>query len=200
MSKYTLEPSNEMQTREWFAAHLDQFEYDIIESRQAFPDYLLRDSSGNDIRVEAEHQSSNFVAHGHDFDGCDLVICWIHTQQLPLPVLELSEGVLHEPNALPTHPREYPVRVKTKRKTVPGMEEALYSAYDELVVFGKAFSRDTRAWGDCLDIMAEPRLELWSATRKLVQALKEKGVDFDGLHPYDLQALLFAYLKDRLSI
>jgi hypothetical protein len=42
------------------------------------------------VRIEFEFVSSNFREHGHDPNGCDLVVCWEHDwQDCPVGVLEL---------------------------------------------------------------------------------------------------------------
>jgi len=43
------------------------------------------------VRIEFEYQSRNFREHGHDPDGCDLIVCWEHNwPECPLQVLELQ--------------------------------------------------------------------------------------------------------------
>lgn len=42
------------------------------------------------VRIEFEYKSSNFVEHGHDPEGCDLIVCWIHDWlESSVEVLEL---------------------------------------------------------------------------------------------------------------
>jgi hypothetical protein len=46
------------------------------------------------VRIEFEHQSRNFKAHGHDPQGCDLIVCWEHNwPECPLEVIELKKVV-----------------------------------------------------------------------------------------------------------
>jgi hypothetical protein len=46
------------------------------------------------VRIEFEWQSRNFRTHGHDPEGCDLVVCWEHTwPDCPVEVLELKREV-----------------------------------------------------------------------------------------------------------
>jgi hypothetical protein len=96
MSKIEFIPRNEIQTREWFCYHLDEFEYSIVESQIPFPDYTLKDGDGNILATEMEYQSVNFINHQHDPKKCDLVICWIHNAALPMPVFELSTRKLYD--------------------------------------------------------------------------------------------------------
>lgn len=42
------------------------------------------------VRIEFEHRSRSFVDHGHDPNGCDLIVCWEHKwPDCPIEVLEL---------------------------------------------------------------------------------------------------------------
>ena len=42
------------------------------------------------VRIEFEYLSSNFLDHGHDPAGCDMIACWEHDwPECPLEVLEL---------------------------------------------------------------------------------------------------------------
>jgi len=69
----------------------------LIESvRTDFPDCEGKrcfDKQGNrweHVRIELEYKSSNSKDHGHNEDGCDIIVCWIHDwDQCPVEVLEL---------------------------------------------------------------------------------------------------------------
>jgi len=62
-----------------------------------FPDAEVKRHEGRGwrrVRVEFEHQSRNFRAHGHDPAGCDLIVCWDHNwPDCPVEVLELKSAV-----------------------------------------------------------------------------------------------------------
>lgn len=46
------------------------------------------------VRIEFEYQSRTFRDHGHDPNGCDLVVCWEHNwPECPLEVLELRKVI-----------------------------------------------------------------------------------------------------------
>ena len=95
-------PANEMGVREVFATKANEMRLSILKSRSRFPDYILVDErNGNTKKIlaEAEFRSENFVNHGHDVKGCDLVICWQHTRQLPIEVLELCTMQFHDADA-----------------------------------------------------------------------------------------------------
>jgi hypothetical protein len=45
-------------------------------------------------RIEFEYQSRNFSSHGHDPNGCDLIVCWEHNwPDCPVEVLELKTSI-----------------------------------------------------------------------------------------------------------
>jgi hypothetical protein len=46
------------------------------------------------VRIEFEHESRNFLFHGHSLTGCDLIVCWSHNWlDCPIEVLELKSLV-----------------------------------------------------------------------------------------------------------
>ena len=91
----TFVPRSELNVREIFAQRSERLGYRIIESRAAFPDYLL-EHEGERILAEAEFRTSNFLHHRHDLARCDLIIVWEHDlPSMPLPVLELKAETLH---------------------------------------------------------------------------------------------------------
>jgi hypothetical protein len=64
--------------------------FNVLKSQVAFPDMILEDGNGI-IRAEVERNSSDFISHQHDPDGCDLIICWRHNwNDCPLPVMTIS--------------------------------------------------------------------------------------------------------------
>jgi len=51
------------------------------------------------VLIEFEYRSSNFRVHGHNSEGCDLIVCWIHDwEDCPLEVLELSSQIKYLSN------------------------------------------------------------------------------------------------------
>lgn len=97
MTSLTFVPRSELNVREVFAQRAARLGYRIVESRAAFPDYLL-EHEGHRIFAEAEFRTSNFLRHRHDLGRCDLIIVWQHDVVMPLPVLELKTGALHSPS------------------------------------------------------------------------------------------------------
>lgn len=95
MKEMTFVPRSELNVREIFAQRADHLGYRIVESRAAFPDYLL-EHEGDRILAEAEFRTSDFLRHRHDLARCDLVIVWEHDlASMPIPVLELKTNSLH---------------------------------------------------------------------------------------------------------
>ena len=42
------------------------------------------------VSIEFEYRSRNFHSHGHDPNGCDVIVCWEHNwPECPVEVLEL---------------------------------------------------------------------------------------------------------------
>lgn len=70
-----------------------------------FPDAEVKRRDGNGwrrLRVEFEHLSRNFVAHGHEPSGCDLIVCWEDNwPDCPLEVLELRSVLPNLANTMP---------------------------------------------------------------------------------------------------
>lgn len=95
MKEMTFVPRSELNVREIFAQRAERLGYRIIESRAAFPDYLL-EHEGDRILAEAEFRTSHFLRHRHDLARCDLVIVWDHDlPSMPIPVLEMKTEALH---------------------------------------------------------------------------------------------------------
>ena len=95
MKRTTFIPRNEISVRELFAQRAAQLGYQILESRAAFPDYVL-EREGQKMFAEAEFRTSDFLRHRHDLSRCDLIIVWEHDlPSMPMPVLELKTDVLH---------------------------------------------------------------------------------------------------------
>ncbi|MBN8597358.1 MAG: hypothetical protein J0L78_06750 [Planctomycetes bacterium] len=71
----------------------------LIEAVQpGFPDceakYKGEDGKWRRLRIEFEYESRNFLVHGHDAAGCDVVVCWRHNwKECPVKVVELCSVV-----------------------------------------------------------------------------------------------------------
>ncbi|MBL8885779.1 MAG: hypothetical protein JNK16_03890 [Phycisphaerales bacterium] len=72
----------------------------LIEAVQpGFPDceakYKGEDGKWRRLRIEFEYESRNFLVHGHDAAGCDVIVCWRHNwKECPVKVVELCSAVL----------------------------------------------------------------------------------------------------------
>jgi hypothetical protein len=95
MKRASFVPRNEISVRELFAQRAARLGYQILESRAAFPDYVL-EQEGRRIFAEAEFRTSDFLKHRHDLGRCDLILVWEHDlPSMPIPVLELRSGATH---------------------------------------------------------------------------------------------------------
>jgi hypothetical protein len=95
MKETSFVPRSELNVREIFAQRAERLGYRIVESRAAFPDYLL-EHEGERLLAEAEFRTSDFLRHRHDLARCDLVVVWEHNlPSMPIPVLELKTNSLH---------------------------------------------------------------------------------------------------------
>lgn len=71
----------------------------IVESvTTGFPDCEAKRRIGNGrwekVRIEFEYQSRNFNIHGHNPNGCDVIVCWEHNwSECSLEVLELRTAI-----------------------------------------------------------------------------------------------------------
>jgi hypothetical protein len=97
MRTATFQPKNEINVRELFAQRAARLGYRILESRSAFPDYVL-ERDGQKLFAEAEYRTSDFLRHRHDLGRCDLILVWEHdVSYMPIPILDLRAGVLLQP-------------------------------------------------------------------------------------------------------
>jgi hypothetical protein len=46
------------------------------------------------VKIEFEHESRNFLLHGHKPEKCHLIVCWRHNwEECPLEVIELRTAL-----------------------------------------------------------------------------------------------------------
>jgi hypothetical protein len=72
--------TNERDVREHFLNRAHRFGLLLVEGQEAYPDLHMRDvESGENVYVEVEHLSANFLAHGHHKqeveNDADILIC-----------------------------------------------------------------------------------------------------------------------------
>jgi hypothetical protein len=68
----------------------------IKKVQQAFPDIIalrkIDERTWQEVKIEVEEESRNFLYHGHCVGGADLIVCWTHNwPECPLEVVELSK-------------------------------------------------------------------------------------------------------------
>lgn len=189
-------PQNEIQTREWFVAHLADFDYNIVKSASAFPDYILEGLDGTSYRVEVESESANFIRHKHNAAGCDFVLCWIHNAKLVIPVLELSSKKWFE--ASQTSEQHYDVslakvtksskRIDARRIKIQGLCESVL--IEEHAAFMAAFAGYLKAKSEYLSAIQPSYFALLSATSDLSLGIRGRKVDIGKVSPEEMFALL----------
>ncbi len=69
----------------------------VEEIKPGFPDCIARRFTGKGwqrVAVEFEFESANFKQHGHDPDGCDIIVCWRHNwAECPIEVIALRHRI-----------------------------------------------------------------------------------------------------------
>jgi len=71
------EPVSEMMVVYLVGFFAPLFGWRTLMVREEFPDALFENiKTGEQIRVEFESLSSNFLDHNHSPSGCDAIICW----------------------------------------------------------------------------------------------------------------------------
>jgi hypothetical protein len=93
-------PTSEIGVVYVFAILAPLLVYAVEVLRTRFPDCIARRKldgpadTWEQVRIEFEFKSRNFVAHRHDPSQCDLIVCWEHDwPDCPLEVLELRQVV-----------------------------------------------------------------------------------------------------------
>jgi len=94
-------PTYENEVVAMFGAIAHEIGFEIISNRAEFPDCKanrkIEGSARNRFKeclIEFELRSSDFKAHKHPVNGCDLIVCWEHDwKDCPLEVLELKKTI-----------------------------------------------------------------------------------------------------------
>ncbi|HET9838027.1 MAG TPA: hypothetical protein VFR84_07315 [Candidatus Angelobacter sp.] len=89
-------PENENGVLVLFGMWAWRLGFAIKKVQTAFPDIIalrkIDEQTWQEVRIEAEQESRNFVKHGHSPSGADLLVCWIHNwPECPIEVIELSK-------------------------------------------------------------------------------------------------------------
>lgn len=83
-------PQNEMGVVFLLGGVIDRIGYRMAYIDGRYPDAVLVGPDKSKVKTELEFNASSFIAHGHNPDLCDLVICWNQDTKLGLPVIELK--------------------------------------------------------------------------------------------------------------
>jgi hypothetical protein len=91
-------PTNEFGVLFLFGTIADRLGFLVLRVQAEFPDIEALRMVGRDklqrVRIELEQESRNFMKHGHDPNGCDLIVCWEHNwEECPLEVIELRKEI-----------------------------------------------------------------------------------------------------------
>jgi hypothetical protein len=89
-------PTNEMGVVFLFGVMARDLGYIVTLLQAQFPDCealrRMTPDKWQRLRIEFEFESRNFLTHGHDVNGCDMIVCWKHNwPECPLQVVELSK-------------------------------------------------------------------------------------------------------------
>ena len=88
-------PVNEMGVVFLFALVAADLGFQVESLWGRFPDGHARrevaPGKWQDCRIEFEYESKNFLLHGHDPQGCDVIVCWRHTWKEPPEEIEVVE-------------------------------------------------------------------------------------------------------------
>ena len=102
-------PTNEFGVLFLFGAIADRLGFLVLRVQAEFPDIEALRMVGRDKLQKRKNGTGtgeqNFMKHGHDPNGCDLIVCWEHNwEECPLEVIELKTE-LSKP-ALPAEDRQ----------------------------------------------------------------------------------------------
>lgn len=96
-------PVNEQGVVFLFGMIAHELGYAVERVQTGYPDCEAKRRVGQGrwerVRIEFEYKSRTFREHGHDPNGCDVVICWEHNwPECPVEVLELKNAIKSLPN------------------------------------------------------------------------------------------------------
>lgn len=89
-------PVNEAGVLFLFGTLARELGFVVLKMQNGFPDCeawrRLENGKWQRVRIEFEFESRNFVWHGHDVKGCDLIVCWENNwKESPVEILELKK-------------------------------------------------------------------------------------------------------------
>lgn len=151
-------PRSEQEVVTLFGLLLPNLPYRLLinEVREAFPDCLAwkLDENGERklVRIEFELRASNFLAHRHDPDGCDLIVCWeddmgnfkVPRLELSALVSKLNTGIIESPDRV-----KYPAQVWTVESFLKAAPPELQESHLEFLDWARGLARQCRvAFGE----------------------------------------------------
>ena len=88
-------PTNENGVLFLFGILAAELGFVVMKLQSEFPDCKamrkIDEKCWQEVWIEFEFESRNFLAHKHRPDGCDLIVCWEHNwEECPLEVVELK--------------------------------------------------------------------------------------------------------------
>jgi hypothetical protein len=91
-------PTNEFGVLVFFGWIAERLGFRILRVQAGFPDIealrMVAQDKLQRARIEVEHESKNFLKHGHDPNGCDLIVCWEDNwPEAPVEVISLREFI-----------------------------------------------------------------------------------------------------------
>ena len=125
------EPINEMGVVFLFGTQAARLGFMVTLVQAEFPDceafVEVAPNRFQRLKIEFEKESRNFLKHGHDPNGCDLIICWEHNwPECPVEVLALRDIILQQlapkvekQNLPPRHGDTEKSRKETQGKNLP---------------------------------------------------------------------------------
>ena len=91
-------PTNENGVIFLFGMLAAELGFAVMKLQSEFPDCKamrrVDEKRWQEVWIELEFESRNFLLHGHPPDGCDLIVCWEHNwPECPLEVVELKSAL-----------------------------------------------------------------------------------------------------------
>ncbi|HZU31200.1 MAG TPA: hypothetical protein VFB79_08805 [Candidatus Angelobacter sp.] len=88
-------PTNELGVILLFGALAEKLGFMVLRVQTEFPDCeawrVVEKERLQQVRIEFEYESRNFLSHAHDPAGCDLIVCWEDNwPECPVEVVELK--------------------------------------------------------------------------------------------------------------
>ena len=92
----TYAPTNELGVVFLFGMLAAELGFSVMRLQTEFPDCRamrrVADKRWQEVWIEFEFESRNFLVHRHMAEGCDLIVCWEHNwPECPLEVVELKK-------------------------------------------------------------------------------------------------------------